>query len=553
MTLARRISSRLPLALLIGFALLLAPPGVRAQDGSTDKSVRSLAQADDAQDLILLAPLRPLHLRLHITVDRQPFRKLWRARVEAAFVELDADGDGRITPEQAAKLAATFSGQPGGPAADPPPVLAANAMGISTAALLEHLERIAPAIAVRAEPGVSGTAIFSILDADGDRRLSRAELQDAERLLSRRDFNDDEAISADELIEDPRATVRDEAAANERVSAQRVGVAGGVIALAADATDASIAAHLLAHYDRNRDGRLSVKGSEAEVGLEQSAFGKLAADSAAPISGEQLAALCRQHVDIEIPIALGAGGTSRSASRANNEGFKIRRRLTGDMKIEGAGIELDLRRNNRNPLRNSGQEVALSDYDADGNDYLDEAECKQTPLLANAFAQLDVDRDGKVVKAEFESYMRRQSQAAGTRLVLRVTDRGQDLFDQLDATPDNQLSVREILAAVRLLEIADHNGDGFLGGDEISQRLEWELARGSADLIDNLRVANRSAPRGQATSEPAAGPKWFAAMDRNQDGDLSSREFIGPAEAFERLDANHDGLIDAAEAAAAAK
>ena len=29
---------------------------------------------------------------------------------------------------------------PGGPAADPPPVLAANAMGISTAALLEHLE-----------------------------------------------------------------------------------------------------------------------------------------------------------------------------------------------------------------------------------------------------------------------------------------------------------------------------------------------------------------------------------------------------------------------------
>ena len=221
------------------------------------------------------------------------------------------------------------------------------------------------------------------------------------------------------------------------------------------------------------------------------------------------------------------------------------------MKIEGAGIELDLRRNNRNPLRNSGQEVALSDYDADGNDYLDEAECQQTPLLANAFAQMDADRDGKVVKSEFESHLRRQSQAAGTRLVLRVTDRGQDLFDQLDATPDNQLSVREILAAARLLEIADHNGDGYLGGDEISQRLEWELARGSADLVDNLRAANRAAPRGQATSEPAAGPKWFSAMDRNQDGDLSSREFIGPPEAFDRLDANHDGLIDAAEAAAA--
>jgi hypothetical protein len=39
-------------------------------------------------------------------------------------------------------------------------------------------------------------------------------------------------------------------------------------------------------------------------------------------------------------------------------------------------------------------------------------------------------------------------------------------------------------------------------------------------------------------------------MDRNRDGDVSSREFRGPKAQFERLDRDKDGLIDAAEAAA---
>ena len=40
-------------------------------------------------------------------------------------------------------------------------------------------------------------------------------------------------------------------------------------------------------------------------------------------------------------------------------------------------------------------------------------------------------------------------------------------------------------------------------------------------------------------------------MDRNRDGDLSPREFLGPRDAFLRLDADGDGLIDAREATAA--
>jgi hypothetical protein len=37
-------------------------------------------------------------------------------------------------------------------------------------------------------------------------------------------------------------------------------------------------------------------------------------------------------------------------------------------------------------------------------------------------------------------------------------------------------------------------------------------------------------------------------MDRNRDGDVAWREFLGPREAFARIDADGDGLIDAGEA-----
>jgi hypothetical protein len=45
-----------------------------------------------------------------------------------------------------------------------------------------------------------------------------------------------------------------------------------------------------------------------------------------------------------------------------------------------------------------------------------------------------------------------------------------------------------------------------------------------------------------------AGPAWFRAMDRNNDGDVSLKEFIGPLERFKEIDADGDGLISPDEA-----
>ncbi|MBX9582607.1 MAG: EF-hand domain-containing protein, partial [Gemmataceae bacterium] len=43
-------------------------------------------------------------------------------------------------------------------------------------------------------------------------------------------------------------------------------------------------------------------------------------------------------------------------------------------------------------------------------------------------------------------------------------------------------------------------------------------------------------------------PDWFTKMDRNGDGDISRREFLGPLSLFRRLDADGDGLITPDEA-----
>jgi hypothetical protein len=47
---------------------------------------------------------------------------------------------------------------------------------------------------------------------------------------------------------------------------------------------------------------------------------------------------------------------------------------------------------------------------------------------------------------------------------------------------------------------------------------------------------------------PARGPLWFRKMDRNGDGDVSPREFLGSRDDFRRIDTDGDGLISAEEA-----
>ncbi len=151
-----------------------------------------------------------------------------------------------------------------------------------------------------------------------------------------------------------------------------------------------------------------------------------------------------------------------------------------------------------------------------------------------------------------------------------------------------------------LLSVADRNRDGIASQDEIQQWLElqrrlnhghllvndlnrrrpirtarhesrwWSstarvaqclgtfrrlgLSDGDHTAIDRLPsltlvIASQGFPESLALQEKTK-VEWFHKMDRNDDGDVSRREFTGPREAFERLDKDHDGLLSSAEATA---
>ncbi len=57
-----------------------------------------------------------------------------------------------------------------------------------------------------------------------------------------------------------------------------------------------------------------------------------------------------------------------------------------------------------------------------------------------------------------------------------------------------------------------------------------------------------SAEGGLPRAMPADAPAWMTAMDRNGDGELSRREFLGSSRQFAAIDRNADGVIDASEA-----
>ncbi|HEX7449119.1 MAG TPA: hypothetical protein VF306_16315, partial [Pirellulales bacterium] len=117
----------------------------------------------------------------------------------------------------------------------------------------------------------------------------------------------------------------------------------------------------------------------------------------------------------------------------------------------------------------------------------------------------------------------------------------------LDANHDYRLSTRELHNAAEILSQIDANHDRRLSADEIPQQLLLELSRNTAAGAQaERRAINREKRVRTATKK---GPGWFQKMDRNDDGEVSPREFLGPRAAFAKLDADANGVIDADEAA----
>ncbi len=376
-------------------------------------------------------------------------------------------------------------------------------------------------------------------------------MEAAETQLRQRDFDDDGAITGAELILDPNAiaAAADPASADAHLAADE----GSVVALLPTTTPGQIAEKLLARYDRNRDGRLSTSGAEFEISLPPELLGGMDRDGDGSLVADELAAFADRSADLELSFSMGRAAPAKRRSRgrtATADEFRVRKKLNGGYDLKLGEAEVDINRNNRDPRQ--ADLVEMRTFDRDANGYLDLTEAAGNNIGKAAFAAMDTDGNGKVFKGELTSFMTRQNAAAAARLHLQVKDLGQDLFGVLDTDMDGVLSARELRSATQVLDTVDKNGDGSLGGDEVPARIELELVRGVDERTDaDMRIARRATR--STTQANTSGPLWYRKMDRNNDGDISPQEFIGPLSAFQKLDTNGDSLVDREEAEAASE
>ena len=142
--------------------------------------------------------------------------------------------------------------------------------------------------------------------------------------------------------------------------------------------------------------------------------------------------------------------------------------------------------------------------------------------------------------------------AVQARIEMMVGDEGKTLFELLDGNSDRRLTTREIREGFSRLASVDRNHDERVAQSELESRFKLTFSFGRSQMFTpNANPQGMTmVPRLRSQS---TGPIWYRRMDRNLDGDISWREFLGSREQFTKLDLNADQMIDLNEASTSAE
>lgn len=164
----------------------------------------------------------------------------------------------------------------------------------------------------------------------------------------------------------------------------------------------------------------------------------------------------------------------------------------------------------------------------------DEKDAKQADdELDWLVVRADRNRSGVLEPDEFSRWLAVQERVVRGHILLTVFDAADGLFEILDEDHDGGLSPRELTTAWSRLDDA-----GLTVGET--------LAAGPLPRVV-LMAVSQGYPDGYRR-DSRGGPAWLRAMDRNRDGEVSRREFVGNDEDFASLDADRDGFIGFGEA-----
>lgn len=188
-----------------------------------------------------------------------------------------------------------------------------------------------------------------------------------------------------------------------------------------------------------------------------------------------------------------------------------------------------------------------------GKPFLETSRMEDEPALQPVAVMLpfaDRDGDGKLTPKEVEVFLNLVERGSRCQMTLTVGDPGPDLFALLDADRDGKIDRREASRAAEQLL----GNRTTVRREDLARHVSLTLEAGPAErAFGPIRFATpkRSVP--SVTPKQPIGPAWYRAMDRNGDGLLTPKEFLGSPDQFAKWDTDRDGLLSASEAEAAGR